>query len=188
MAATRRGKRDVMHTHLVLRVVRYEGGVNASVNPYAYEPQYAWDLDDSDPVYEFTAQLTITAISTAPDDRAGNTYELTIYGDDSPRRRHHSILRDVQARDQYGSPQYRQYRGKQVPVFNPPRGLAVLNKIRGEPRWTAWLFVPVRSVSDMLQLFNHGRTLFLAVHERQENRARWVQSVTLQTIDPMTEE
>jgi hypothetical protein len=66
------------HTQLAIRVEHYEARVEASVNHDVYAPQYAWNLDGDDPLYEFTAQLTITGIATYPKDRAGNRYELTV--------------------------------------------------------------------------------------------------------------
>jgi hypothetical protein len=135
----RQRKAEEQHTHLAIRVQSYEVRVVASVNHNVYAPQYAWDLDDDDPLYQFTAQLTISGISTYPEERAGDAYELTIYGADAPSRRLNLTLKDVQARNEHGSPQYREYRGKQIPIYNPPKGLGLLDKIRGEPRWTAWL-------------------------------------------------
>jgi hypothetical protein len=167
---------DFGPTQLSLRVERYVASVNASVNHDVYAPQYAWDFDETDPLYRFSVQLTIMATSFDPKERAGELYELTIHGDDARSQRVSATLKDAQARDRYGAPQYRQYRGKQIPVYNPPKGLGILNKIRGESRWTAWLFVPARFANDALALLAHQKTLFVALHERKEKREHWVQS------------
>ena len=37
-------KPEELHTHLALRVARYEASVNASVNHHVCAPRYAWDL------------------------------------------------------------------------------------------------------------------------------------------------
>jgi hypothetical protein len=185
--AKRKKKPEQMHTHLSIRVERYEARVGASVNNDVYAPQYAWGSEEDDPLYKFTAQLTLIGTSAYPKERAGDMYELTIYGDDTPSRRHNAVLRDAQARDERGSLQYRTYRGRQIPVYNPPKGLGLLQKVRGEPRWTGWLFVPTRSVNDMVVLLSHGRDLFVAIHERKDGRSRWVQGMTLQTRDPAEE-
>ena len=60
-------------------------------------------------------------------------YELTIYGDDVPSRRRNATLRDAQARDERGSPQYRKYRGREIPVYNRPRAWG-FSKRSGEGR------------------------------------------------------
>lgn len=174
-------------TFLGLRVERYEASVDASVNHYLYSPKYARDFDDRDPVYKFTSYLRITATSIYPEERANHTYELTLYANDAPSRGLNLTLRDVQARDKHGSPQYRQYRGKQIPIYAPPKGVGSLNKIKGEPRWTVALFVPLHFASDMLTLLGHQRTLFVALHERKDGRDRWVQGMALQTTDPAEE-
>jgi hypothetical protein len=59
------------HTRLALRVERYEACVGASVNHNAYAPQYGWDLDDDDPVYEFnnravSLRWSVISFGTAP--------------------------------------------------------------------------------------------------------------------------
>ncbi|RUX42924.1 hypothetical protein EOA33_30635 [Mesorhizobium sp. M4A.F.Ca.ET.050.02.1.1] len=175
------------HTHLGIRVEHYEASVEAAVNYNVYSPQSAWNSDDDDPLYRFTTRLIVAGISTYPEERAGDRYEVTIYGDNLGSGDVRATLKDVQERDEYGSPKYRSYRGRQIPIYNPPSGMGLIDKIRGEPRWTAWLRVSPRFTSDALALFGNGRSLFLAIHERKRDRARWVQSVSLQTTDPAEE-
>jgi hypothetical protein len=183
----RKRQPNEVHTQLAIRTERYEACTEASINHHVYAPQYAWTIDENDPLYEFTTRLTIIGISIHPKERAGDTYELMIYGDNAASQRHGATLKDVQVRDERGSLQYRTYRGREVPVYAPPKGVGHLNKVRGESRWTAWFFVPTRFVNDMLVLLNHGGNLFMAIHERKDNRARWVQSITLQTNNPAEE-
>lgn len=183
----RQKKPEEEHTHLAIRVERYDASIETAVNHNVYAPQYAWDLDDNDPLYQVNTRLTIAGISTYPEERAGAAYELAVYGDAAPSLRLSATLKDVQARDEYGSPQYREYRGRQIPIYNPPNGTGLLNKVRGEPRWTAWLFVAPRFVSDALVLLGQGKNQFLAIHERKIKRARWIKSISLQTTNPEEE-
>lgn len=74
-----------------------------------------------------------------------------------------------------------------VPICISPKGMGLIDKIRGEPRWTAWLHVWPCFASEALALCGHGRPLFMAVHERKSDRSRWIQSVCLQTTDPAEE-
>lgn len=175
------------HTHLAIRVERCEASVEAAINYNVYTPQTAWHSDDDDPLYRFTTRLTVAGISTYPEERAGDTYEVTIYGDNLRSGDIHATLRDVQERDEHGSPEYRQYRGRQIPIYNPPLGMGLIDKIRGEPRWTAWLRVSPDYTSNALTMLGNGRSLFLAIHERKRGHARWVQSVSLQTTNPAEE-
>lgn len=186
---TKRRKRpEEEHTHLAIRVEHCEASVEAAINYNVYSPQSAWNANDDDPLHRFTTRLTVAGKSTYPDERAGDTYEVTIYGDNPGSGDvRAATLRDVQARDEHGSPKYRQYRGRQIPIYDPPPGMGLIDKIRGEPRWTAWLRVSPRFATDALALLTIGRSLFLAIHERKKGRARWVQSVSLQTNDPAEE-
>jgi len=175
------------HSHIAIRLEHYEAEVEASVNSHAYAPQYAWNLDDDDPLYEFTNGVAITGISTYPPERQGDSYEITLHGKDSPSHRVNAKLRDVQARDKSGSLQYRAYRGRQIPIYVPPNGLGLVDKVRGERRWNAWLFVTPHLINDMLVLLGQQRKLFVSLHERKVDRSRWVQSIALQTKDPAEE-
>lgn len=185
--AKRQGKPEEEHTLIMIRVEGYEAHVDAGINSAVYAPQYAWDLDDDDPLYKFTSRLQITGTSLYPEKRAGETYELIVYGDDARSRQLDTKLKDTQARDKHGSPQYRSYRGREIPVYGAPKGMGLLDKIRGEPRWTAWLHVMPGFMNDALVLLGQKRDLFLTIHECKIERARWVRRVTLQTHDPQEE-
>lgn len=185
--AKRRTKSIEAYTHLAIRVEHYEARVGASVNHNVYAPESAWSREEDDPLYQFTSQLIITGTSTYPEDRDGDVYELTICGEDAPSQRHNATLKDAQARDDKNSFQYRTYRGREIPVYVAPKGLGILDKVRGEPRWSGWLFTPTRFVNDMLVLLGHRRDLFLALHEYRESRQRWIRGIVLQTTDPAEE-
>ncbi|MBZ9774069.1 hypothetical protein [Mesorhizobium sp. CO1-1-8] len=172
------------HTHLAIKVDHCEASLETRIEPGIYQPQYAWDLDNDSPLYRTTVELTFGGVATYPDRRAGEAYELTIYGSHSDLRRSAAMVKDVQARDGRGSLKFRSYRGKQIPIYDPPSGMGLIDKVRGEPRWTAWLPVSPRFASDALALVNSGRSLFLGIHERQSNRAHWIQGLSLRTTDP----
>ncbi|MDX8501903.1 hypothetical protein RFM99_26250 [Mesorhizobium sp. VK4C] len=178
---------DEEHTHLAIRVERCDASVETRVEPGIYQPQYAWDLDDDSPLYRTTTQLTFAGVTTYPEGRAGEAYELTIYGSTSDLRRNEATVKDVQARDERGSLQFRSYRGRQIPIYNPPLGMGLVDKVRGEPRWTGWLHVSPLFTSNAVALVNSGRLLFLGIHERRSKRTRWIQGVSLQTTDPAEE-
>ena len=180
-------KSEETHTHLAVQVERYDMRVQAAVNCDVYAPQYAWELDDDDPLYHFTAQLEIVGTSIYPESRSGDLYEITIYGDDAPSRRLDIKLKDAQERDEYGIARYRSYRGKRIPVFDSPKGMGMLEKVRGESRWKAWLFATPRFVHDALVLLGHEKAVFLAIHECKKERSRWMRGLTLQTTDPSEE-
>jgi hypothetical protein len=184
-----RPKRKEIHpeptySRIGVKVEKYDARVEADINIDAKDPRYAINLDDRDPVYKYITRLTIVGLATYPEDRAGQRFEVTVYGDESPSRRVFATLKDIHERGEYGQPLYRQYRGQDLPVFRKPPGLGLLDKVRGEPRWTAWLNVAARLVSDMLVLLGTKRDLYLAIEERKIGRTRWVDGICLQTTDP----
>ena len=136
-------------------------------------------------MYKYVTRLKILGTAAYPSDRGGQRIEVTVYGDESPSRRVFPTLKDLQERGNYGEPLYRQYRGQSLPILRPPPGLGLLDKVRGEPMWTAWLNVAARLVSDMLILLSSGRELYLAIDERKIGRTRWVDGLSLQTTDPV---
>ena len=180
-------KLEEQHSFLAIRVEQYDASVETSVNHNVYAPQYAWDSHESDPLYPVSSRLTITGTSTYPEKRAGESYELTIHGEDARSRRHNTTLKHAQVREEYGSPKYREYRGGMIPVYDPPSGVGLIEKVRGEPCWTVWLSVAPQFVNDALTLLGHHRDLYLSIHEYKEKRARWIRSLSLQTSDPAEE-
>ena len=175
------------HTFLAIRVERYEASIDAAINYSVRAPEHAWNLDDDQPVYKYTTRLTLVGVATYPPQRGGDTYEFTIYGDDVGSRDLRATLKDVRERDEYGSPKYRSYRGRQVPIYVPPKGIGLIDKIRGERGWTATLFVLPSFASQLLVLLGSGRPMFLAVHETKSERIRRIQNLSLQTTDPAEE-
>lgn len=183
----RRKKAEDEHSFLTIRVDRHDVRADASINHDVYAPQYAIHTSDADPLYRFETQITISGTATFPERQVGDLYEVTICGDRSPSSRLQATLKDAQACDEHGSPMYREYRGGQIPVYRPPPGLALIDKVRGMAKWTVWINVAPQLVNDMLVLLGCGRETFVEIHERKHERARWVQGLSLQTTDPSEE-
>jgi hypothetical protein len=175
------------HTHLSLRIEDFKVRATAGINHYAHSPQYAWRDTDEEPLYEFGTNVEIKAVCTNPDSRAGQPYEITIYSEGNQESYLYYKLKDVQAVDEHRSPQYRTYRGKQVPIYRAPLGMGSLQKERGGTRWQGSIFAQPRYVTDVLILLGHQRQLYLAIHERKVARDRWIQSIAVQTTDPAEE-
>ena len=173
-----------VHTHLTLKVESYEASVSAGINHAAYEPQYGWHSGDEEPVYQFRNSLIVSGTATYPDDRAGDYYEIWLYGDSSPARDLDAKLEDLAERDEYGAPRYRKYRGRDVPIYKPPAGFGLLDKVRGEPAWHTSLFVKAWLVEQWLSLLTTQTGLFVGLHECKAKRTRWVRRIELHTADP----
>jgi hypothetical protein len=172
------------HTHLTINVDTYEASVSAGVNHVAYEPQYGWYSDGEEPVYQFRVDLTVSGKATSPADRARDSYDIMLSGEDTPVRNLDCKLSDLAELDEIGSPQYRTYRGRDVPIYEPPPGLGVLNKVRGAPSWSAFLLVKPSMIEQWLTLLTTHSDLFISLHECRANRTRWVRRIQLGTADP----
>ena len=55
-------------------------------------------------------------------------------------------------------------------MYDIPKGLAALEKIRGERRWWAALWLERDIVSDMLVLLTSEREVYVAVHIKHANK------------------
>lgn len=177
----------VEHERTGICIEHFEARADASINHNLYQPQYAVRIHERDPVYLFEADLQLTGKATWPEDRAGDIYELAIHSEDSPSGGLGRTLADLQARDKSGARRYRQYRGREIPVFEPPAGMGLIRKRRGERRWYGWATVAPGFVQDALAILSQARPVYVSLHERRENRTRWVQGLTVQTIDPEIE-
>lgn len=174
-------------TRLCLRIEDYRARAEAEINHHAHGPQYAFRDTQEEPLYEFQTHLEIFATCHDPEDRAGDRYQLTVYTETSPESSIYWKLRDVQAVNEHHSPQYREYRGKSIPVYVPPKGMGMLEKERGEPVWHGAIWAQPRYVNDLLVLLSHDRQLYLLIDERKIERQCWIQGVSLQTTDPAEE-
>lgn len=172
------------YTDIAVRVDLYEVRATASINHDLLSPELAYLLDEDDPVYQFDTHLEIFGTSIAPSSRAGDEYHLSLFGDGAPSSRLSRTLKSMQEREEDHSPKYRTYRGRTVPVYREPQGLAVINKLRGEPRWKVWVPALPRFVSDALILLGQDKQVYFTLYERKIARRRWLQYLTIQTVDP----
>lgn len=176
------------HTSLALRVDGYDVRIAASINHQVENPKYAFGhLGADEPVYRHITYLIISGHVTYPEKRAGERFEFSVHGDDAPSKELRATLKDVQVRDEYNCPEYREYRGRQIPVVHPIPSLAFIDKNRAQQKRTVWLNVEPRLVSDMLALLCSNRTVYVSVHEVKVGRTRWVRRFELQTTDPANE-
>lgn len=171
-----------------IKVTQHEVRLGASINHDAIAPKYAWNSEGSDLVHEFTMHLTIRGIATFPPEHAADTYEISLYaGGASTVRNLATTLKDIQALDERDHPVYKKYRGRHVPVYAPPLGLALLNRNNGERCWRGWLQVTDRFASDAQTLLSQARPVYLSIGELRVGRTRWLASLNLQTTDPADE-
>ena len=172
------------YTFLALKLNRFDAVINASIN---YEVRDSRHRRDDAKVYDFESHLYIEGVCTYPAKRAGATYCLTVYGSEPRYDKFTSILADCHVRNDHGLPKYRKVRGKEVPIYDVPKGIGHLERQRGVQTWVGWIWVPPQTVNDMLTLLPHVRPLYIDIHELSINRNRWLVGLTLQTTAPAAE-
>lgn len=181
----RRKSKEPDYAFITIKVndysIRADAGINASLlgSPLFFE-------NGEKPIHEFETKLEISGLCTDPVDRAGHRFEISMYGAASIDQRTPKI-KDLRERNKDGDYRYRTYRGREYPVYAPPRPIAYINKDRGKNRWITWLWVPPRMVTDSLIILSGSKPVYISLHEIKEGRKRRIQNLAVQTTDPTEE-
>ena len=179
--APRKKKPSVEYELLSIPLSSYRASVDASVNPYARDKRHHY----ADPkIYSFGTSVELEGVCDYPEDRAGEMYTIMVNGWENEEGKFDARLSDRHVRDEDGMPIYHKVRGEEIPVYDVPEGLGLIEKVRGEKRWTGFCWVSPRTVSDMLLLLPHVSPLYIAIHERKVGRTRWINALSLQMSHP----
>ncbi len=135
----------------------------------------------------FDSNLEIAGICTYPEERLGQRFSITVRGNQPDQGDLNVRLQEFHVNDKNGDPKYRKLRGYDRPVYDVPKRVGLLEKVRGENSWHGWICVPEITVAVMLTLLERRRPVFVEMHERRVERNRWINGVTLQTADPAYE-
>ncbi len=181
MARKRTGEGE--HTHLAIKVERYDVSSDRSLN-FNLIASRPWRDCQAEPVFVSSTSIEIHGTCIYPAERDGERYEISAGYDTSRRGDAVLTMRDVQKRDKEDLPVYRTRRGVAEPVYVCPNGFAVLDRAREPRSWRCYFRAEQHLVSDWLSLLAHDRPLFIAIHEYKAERKRWVRSISLQTDDP----
>jgi hypothetical protein len=179
--ARRRKDGSPSYTLLSIRLSRFTARIDASVNYMVRDPRH---YQEDAKVYEFASSLEVEGDCTHPKERAGEPYRITVYGHEPNEGQFALTLADCQARDDKGLRRYRKRGDKQVPLYNVPKGIGLLDRQRGTRIWAGTAWVSPQVVTDMLTLLPHVRPLYIAFQELRVERTRWIVSLTLQTSKP----
>ena len=104
-ASRRRNSREE-YARVASRVNSYKVRAEAALNHNARNAEYAFRDTEDEPLYHFLAHLEIAATCTYPEERAGDEFDLTIYGEDHPDSDVFWKLKDVQVVGEYHAPQH----------------------------------------------------------------------------------
>jgi hypothetical protein len=117
----------------------------------------------------------------------GERHQFTVYGDHRDGGDLDKRLRDFRIKDKNGESRYRKSQGRQLPVYEAPKGIGFVRKDRGAIGWNGCAWVPDRTVAMMLTLLERNGPVFAELHEHRVARNRWINGLTLQTTDPAYE-
>lgn len=172
------------YTSLAIKVSKFEVAVGESIN-VNLRTKLPFSWDDSDPVVAPDFRLMISGSCTFPEDRAGDSYQITLYGERLEREQ--LTFKQIRVCDEHNVPVYRKHRGREYPAFELPPGLATIARLRGTREWQTCMWVSPHTVSRMLPVVSSGRQLFVSIDECKRDRQRWVRGFAVQTTDPADE-
>ena len=179
--APRKKKSSVTYELLSIPLSGYRASVDASVNPYARDKRHHY----RDPkIYQFLTSVELEGVCDYPEERSGESYVISVHGWETEEGKFEARLSGRHVTDEDGTRKYRKVRGEEIPVYDVPEGLGLIEKVRGEKRWTGFCWVSPRTVSDMLLLLPHVSPLYIAIHERKVGRTRWINALSLQMSHP----
>ena len=96
--------------------------MGASINHKANDKRYR---HDELRVYQFDSFLKIAGICNYPEDRSGEGFSITVYGNQSDKGDLNARLREFHVKDKNGDPKYRKSRGHHLPVYEVLKGVAL---------------------------------------------------------------
>jgi len=169
------------YAFLTINVDKFSTAVNTSISGQARERHQD---NDNVSLYSFGCSAEIQGTCTYPPERVDENYRIDISTKPQSQLDFDAKLKDTRVRDEHGSFKYRKMRGRSLPVYDIPEGLGLLDKERGTNNWSGWLWVPEQTLTQMLILLTNVKPLYLEIHERKIERTRWINGITLQTIDP----
>jgi len=176
-------KRKEEYDFLSIKISNYRAYVDAGINHEVRVKKYQYD---DAKIYEFSSHVIISGICNWPEEREGDEYEFTVYGSNKD---FDITLKECHVFGKDGMRQYKKIRGKEVPVYDIPKGLGTIDKVRGVDLWDGNIWVTPQTASSMQGLLSSSSidSLYVFVHERKIERNRWVVGFTLQTSDPSNE-
>jgi hypothetical protein len=178
----RQARKREIQTEISILVESTDAAVEMGLNISVVARRSLLDSNNNDPLFPITTRLQIRGRSIAPEERAGEPYEISIWSGAS--RNTSLTLRDAQVLNEYHAPVFREYKGQQLPVYKAPPGLATIDRRGGGGIWRATLIDDSRLAQDMLLLVQLERPLFLTIEEVQFERERWIRDISLQTTEP----
>ncbi|MEW8026286.1 MAG: hypothetical protein AB2806_00905 [Candidatus Thiodiazotropha sp.] len=172
-----------IHTDLTIAIDRHDVRLTAGHNLNLLGSNRHF-IDDEELVFRFDSTIEMSGLCISPDKRAGDRYDITMISADPESIELTLKIKDTQERDKDGSPRYKKLKSGNYPVYKKPPSIGVLDKVRGEQRFTYWIWASPQMVTDCLILLSHYKQLYASILEEREARQRRVKYFTVQTTNP----
>ena len=167
--AKKKNSAAVTYELLSIPLSGFGASVDASVNHEARDKRHHY----ADPkIYQFHTSVELEGVCDYPEERSGDSYIISVHGWENEEGKFKVRLSDRHVLDEDGARKYRKVRGEEIPVYDVPDGLGLIEKVRGEKRWSGFCWVSPGTVSDMLALLPHVSPLYMAIHECKVGRTR----------------
>tara|TARA_R110000787_G_scaffold38044_1_gene96123 strand:- start:1026 stop:1574 length:549 start_codon:yes stop_codon:yes gene_type:complete len=148
--------------------------------PFLYRPE--------DFAYSYYSTLFITGRCIYPQKMKDDTFIFRIIGDELYRGRLSAVLDDFHKRDEYGSRIYKKYRGEDYPVMSPPpKGVGTYEKVRGESKWQANLWMGKDFVRNIMTMITVKEQLYIYMNKYTDKRTHWISEFSVTSKNPLDE-
>lgn len=139
---------------------------------------FNWDVQQKNrrypetKVFSISLSVELQCRAVYSDTRQGNAFDVHLFH--SPEGREALTLGDCVVRNKDGSPSYRTIRGFREPQYRLPTGVAVIEKARGNDRWSSFVQLPDGQMAFVMQMLHCSKPVYVSFHEMRENRRRWM--------------
>lgn len=162
----------------------YRASADASINHDARDKRHHWT---NPKIYSFGSSVGLEGTCDYPDERSGERYVISVHGWETEEGEFEARLSCRHVMDEDGTWKYRKVRGEDILVYDVLEGIGLIEKVRGEKRWSGFCWVSPRTVPDMLLLLPHVRPLYISIQEQKVGRSRWINGLSLQMSQPAFE-
>jgi hypothetical protein len=175
-------KKKIEYSFLSLLVTDFNIRSSVCVNPEARDNRYS---APETKIYEQNSTIDIQCSNIDPDEPLKDTYHFSLLGFPASHMNPDLALANYHVEDNRGFKKYRKLNDREVPVYDIPKGMNVIDKKRGERHWSSALWLTPAIVSDIIVLLLSGKDIYVACHVRCEDRVAWLNGFNLQTENPL---
>jgi len=169
-----------------LRVTDYDVSLDWGFNSAIYDKNRR---SDESPVYESSQNLTLDCVVIWPEEQEGDHYHISLseplkdwfFG---PPKNLNAKLGDFVVTDKQGNPKYRKYKHGELPIYEPPFQIGMIDKRPGG--FSAFVSVRAEILSQMINLVLSKHAIYVHLVEMikpkpegRRGKNRWVTRISV---------